>query len=164
MTLSPVSVYYVYTTLVESLSSVALLPGGPTRSSRIQSCTKCQAPPSTGAKLLVCAGCQCAAYCNAACQRADWASHKIDCKALGEMRQGSNVARPNKTKCLWAGATRVHFPAQTEPYLVTEARARVHFSAQPETILSLKSPNIAHKQGSRLAEKWTLVAHKKRLR
>jgi hypothetical protein len=41
------------------------------------------------------------------------------------------------------GLTLVHFQAQPEPFLVTEATARVRFSAQPETFLSLSSPNIA---------------------
>jgi hypothetical protein len=61
------------------------------------------------------------------------------------------------------GLTLVHFPAQPEAFLVTEATARVHFSAQPETFLSSKTPNIAHQRCSRLAEKWAHVAHKKRL-
>jgi len=34
------------------------------------------------------------------------------------------------------GLTLVHFPAQIEPFLVTEATARHHFSAQPGTFLS----------------------------
>jgi hypothetical protein len=62
------------------------------------------------------------------------------------------------------GFTLVHFSAQPEPLLVTEATASVHFLAQPETFLPMKSPNMAHKECSRQAEKWTRVAHKKRLR
>jgi len=61
------------------------------------------------------------------------------------------------------GLTLVHFPAQPEPLLVTEATSGVHFSAQLEACLSLKSPNIALRKCSRLAEKWTHVARKKRL-
>jgi len=63
-------------------------------SSQWKGCTKChKPPPSSGAKLHVCAGCQMASYCNVECQRADWASHKLDCQALGDTRERSNVAQ-----------------------------------------------------------------------
>jgi len=65
---------------------------------------------------------------------------------------------------LEAGPYTRPLPSSPEPFLVTEATSSVHFSAQPETCLSLNSLNIAHKKCSRLAEKWTHVAHKKRLR
>ena len=51
------------------------------------SCSACNKPPAAGTKLHVCAKCQMISYCNAACQRADCASHKRDCKAFGEMHQ-----------------------------------------------------------------------------
>jgi hypothetical protein len=47
------------------------------------------------------------------------------------------------------GLTPVHFSAQPEPCLVTEATASVHFSAQPETLLHMPPPDIAHKMCSR---------------
>ena len=45
---------------------------------------------------------------------------------------------------LWAGLTLIHFSAQPQPFLVTEATASVHFSAQPETFLPMRLVNIAH--------------------
>ena len=68
------------------------------------------------------------------------------------------------------GLTLVHFSAQRELLLVTEATASVHFSAQPETLLPMKPSNVsysahaAYKKCIRPAEKWTLVVHIKRLR
>jgi len=42
--------------------------------------------------------------------------------------------------------TLVHFSAQPQPFLVTEATASVHFSTQPETFLPMRPLNIAHKK------------------
>jgi len=56
------------------------------------------------------------------------------------------------------GLTLVHFSAQPEPLLFTEARASVLFSAQPATFMPMQPLNIAHKMCSRQAEKWTRVA------
>jgi hypothetical protein len=67
-------------------------------------------------------------------------------------------------KSLGQGLTLVHFPAQPEPFMVTEATPSVHFSAQPDTALSMKHPYVAHKKCSRQAEQSTYVAHKKCLR
>jgi len=57
----------------------------------------------------------------------------------------------------WQGLTLVHFPAQPEPLLVTEATARVDFSAQSETFI-IKVSEHSPRQCSRLAEKWTRFA------
>jgi hypothetical protein len=46
-------------------------------------CQKCRNPPSDGGKLRYCKGCK-MAYCGIDCQRADWDSHKLDCKQIGE--------------------------------------------------------------------------------
>jgi len=74
------------------------------------------------------------------------------------------VYNANYFKFLWRqGLTLVHFPAQPDPFLVTQVPAIFHFPAQPETLLSLKSPNAAHRKCSRPSKKWTHVAHKKRL-
>jgi len=56
-------------------------------------CTKCNKPPAAGTKLNKCASCLTAAYCGADCQRADWASHKLDCKALGKEHERSVAAQ-----------------------------------------------------------------------
>jgi len=56
-------------------------------------CTKCNKPPAAGTKLQKCASCLTAAYCGADCQRADWASHKLDCKALGKEHERSVAAQ-----------------------------------------------------------------------
>ena len=61
------------------------------------------------------------------------------------------------------GLTLVHFSAQPEPFLVTEATADVHFSAQPEAFLSLNYNIKADKKCSRQTESWKRVAHTKRL-
>ena len=78
-------------------------PDPPTRASHgagpsaSTSCFKCHEPPAAGTKLRVCAKCLHTSYCNADCQRADWASHKLDCTALGEMHQsGLAIAAAHK--------------------------------------------------------------------
>jgi len=43
------------------------------------------------------------------------------------------------------GLTLVHFSAQPEPFLGTEATSSVHFSTRPETFVRMKPPRIAHK-------------------
>ena len=78
-------------------------PDPPTRASHgagpsaSPGCFKCHEPPAAGTKLRVCAKCLHTSYCNADCQWADWASHKLDCKALGEMHQrGLAIAAAHK--------------------------------------------------------------------
>jgi ankyrin repeat protein len=44
-------------------------------------CHKIDAP-----KMQFCGQCRMTAYCNAECQRSDWARHKVDCKYLGNVR------------------------------------------------------------------------------
>jgi len=49
-------------------------------------CASCDAQ---GCKKL-CAGCKKVYYCDAACQRADWPSHKRACAQVAELRQNNN--------------------------------------------------------------------------
>ncbi len=42
-------------------------------------CGTCGCSPENGKKLLRCARCCAAYYCDATCQRADWAEHKTEC-------------------------------------------------------------------------------------
>ena len=35
---------------------------------------------TSSARLLMCGGCRCVSYCSAACQKADWSTHKVACK------------------------------------------------------------------------------------
>jgi hypothetical protein len=58
------------------------------------------------------------------------------------------------------GLTLVHFSAQPEPFLVTEAKSSAQFSAQPETLWSMTAATTSSKKCSRHAGKWTGVAHK----
>jgi len=84
------------------------------------------------------------------------------CTALPSCGSGT-VPSACVTSASDQGLTLVHFSAQPEPLLFTEATASVHFSAQPETFLPEQPLSIAHTTCSRRAEKWTLVAQKKRL-
>lgn len=45
-----------------------------------------------------CSGCKGVYYCGAACQQADWASHKTECKALTRVRQLWVQSYPEKAK------------------------------------------------------------------
>ena len=60
----------------------------------------------------------------------------------------------------WQGLTLVHFSAQPEPMLVTEAISSAHLSAQPETCFVLEGTNTSNKKSPPEAGKWTGVAHK----
>jgi len=56
-------------------------------------------PPAAGrSKFRECAGCLATLYCNAECQRADWAVHKLDCKALGEMYNRSAAVEADRAE------------------------------------------------------------------
>jgi MYND finger len=48
-------------------------------------CAACGKPPVNSQKLLICRGCQCAVYHDAACQRQDWKRHKKVCASLGSL-------------------------------------------------------------------------------
>lgn len=51
-------------------------------------CIACRQKGSTlGRKLQACAKCRCAHYCSAACQRADWPTHKRRCQHLARAKQ-----------------------------------------------------------------------------
>ena len=53
-----------------------------------QECGHCSA---TSIELSTCAQCKRAWYCSAACQKAAWESHKVDCRKTGKFQQGDLV-------------------------------------------------------------------------
>jgi hypothetical protein len=55
-------------------------------------CSKCRKAPAAGTKMHVCSRCKHVHYCNVECQRADWASHKLDCKEMVKSHERSAVA------------------------------------------------------------------------
>jgi hypothetical protein len=57
----------------------------------------------------------------------------------------------------YQGLTLVHFSAQPEPLVVTDATAAVHLSAQAETFVADETPQVAHEKCSWQAEKRTHV-------
>ncbi|KIP04549.1 hypothetical protein PHLGIDRAFT_190168 [Phlebiopsis gigantea 11061_1 CR5-6] len=50
------------------------------------SCTKCEAEESIPLNLSRCARCKLARYCSVACQKEDWARHKVTCKAVQDVK------------------------------------------------------------------------------
>jgi hypothetical protein len=56
-------------------------------------------------------------------------------KPTKKVTTGAIYSTPDAQGYMWQGLTLVRFPAQPEPFLVTEATAKVHFPAQPETFL-----------------------------
>ncbi|KAK3282826.1 hypothetical protein CYMTET_9451 [Cymbomonas tetramitiformis] len=73
-------------------------------------CKACTRLPAVGKKLYACARCQSVSYCDAKCQKKDWASHKAYCKIAAKAREkgvtGQNPMDPNKFKevMAWYGS------------------------------------------------------------
>jgi len=52
------------------------------RSTEEKACWTCKSTETlTGTKLLICAGCSKATYCSKKCQKEDWKTHKLNCRA-----------------------------------------------------------------------------------
>ena len=92
-----------------------------------RACNKCfRVEPSSPAlcdKLQFCAGCKAVAYCNDACQRADWGNHKEMCAEMKGLRAKFTSAgeRQEGTRSHTENAHAVFkryksIPAQAWPY------------------------------------------------
>jgi len=52
---------------------------------------------TSSAKLLLCGGCRCVSYCCAACQKADWPTHRVTCKKWQAAKAAQQTAAQSST-------------------------------------------------------------------
>jgi hypothetical protein len=67
----------------------------------VNQCTLCTKINTTGKLLQVCSRCKSVRYCNAACQRGHWKSHKKECKDLAKLFENgtdTDITTINKAK------------------------------------------------------------------
>ena len=60
---------------------------------------------TAAARLLLCGGCRCVSYCSAACQKADWPTHKATCKKWQAARAAQQPATHSSTTPLPTAAS-----------------------------------------------------------
>lgn len=89
-------------------------------------------------KLLICKGCQMKAYCDAACQKADWKAHKEACKAAAARKAEEAEAEKAATLAGKKGSAK-----EKEPLAITAAMAASSIAEEPAAAAAASSSSGA---------------------